>query len=368
VAAKLCDGGRLSRADLVELTTLSAQALAVILNELEKKRVVVEVAVRSASRGRGRPALLYEFNADRFCVASLYIGLRYCEIALCDGRGRPVAAAVEYQPGWDPEVIVEQTAAQLERLRAEAGVADRPCNLAVVTHGTVEASLGEVSIPDMAWDAVPIAGMLEARCGLDVVLVEGSRAAAAAESREGAAVGCRRATVFNLGPVATAALVVDGEVDQGASGRAGMIGRCVVVTSQGADTVDRLAGSFASKKRYNERTDRQVEWVTEVYRRAREGEAEAVAVVDLQVEVFAFAATWVVAIDDPERLVFTGAIGDFPESHRARLHTSIAETSDFVRSGRTSVHFSSLGRQAWIRGGVHFALDRQRAIDPVWND
>ncbi len=322
--------------------------------------------MRGGTRGRGRPALLYEFNAERFCVASLYIGLRYCELSVCDGLGRQVTDNVEFEPGWDATRIADETADHLERLRRVAGVEDLPCNLSVVTHGWVDAALGEVTIPDMSWDAVPIAAMLEDRCGVDVIIIEASRAAAAAESQEGAAVGCDRATVFNLGPVATAALVVDGEVDEGASGRAGMIGRCEVATSQGIGTIEQLAGSFASKQRYNELAGDDVEWATEVYQRARAGDPVAVAIVDLQVEVFAFAATWVIAIDDPDRLVFTGAIGDFPERHRANLHAAIVAGADPRARDRTSVHFSSLGRQAWIRGGVHFALIRQRAIDPAW--
>lgn len=358
--------GRLSRAALAEHTTLSNQALATILNELVETGHVVEVETRTNQRGRGRPAFLYEYNPHRRSVVSLYIGLRYAEVSLCDGLGRRVADNVEFSPGWAVDRVVAEASEHIGTLLRTSRTDRSRCHVGAVIHGWVDTRAGTATSADMGWDTVPIADRLADATGTDVTIHEASRAAAIAEYREGAAAGASRSIVFNVGPEITATQVADGVLDTGFSGFAGAVGACPVPTGDGRlATVDELIGSFATKQRYVEITGNQVDWMSEVYDLARGGDPEARSVLELPVEVLAFAAAWLITLGNPERLVLTGAMSDYDERMRARLYGRIVELTDPRVLRESSIHFSALGRQAWIRGGVHAALDHQAARDPL---
>lgn len=362
----LRDRGRLARAELGELTTLSNQALAQILNDLVQSGHVIEVETRGAQRGRGRPALLYEYNAQRLSVVSLYVGLRYCELAVCDGLGRPVSAHVELTPGWDVDRVVAEASEHIGRLLDEHRVDRSRCHIGTVVHGWVDTRAGTASSRDMGWDDVPIASLLADATGVDTTVHEASRAAAIAEYREGAAAGAHRAVVFNVGPEITATQVTDGVLDTGSGGFAGAIGACPAPGLDGRlAPIDELIGSFVTKRRYVEASGKHVDWVTEVYALARDGDPIAHEVLQLGRHVIAFAASWLITIANPERLVLTGAMGEYDEEMRAGLHARIVELTDPRMLRDCRIQFSALGRQAWVRGGVHAALDHQRAIDPL---
>ena len=358
--------GRQARAELAEHTTLSNQALATILNDLVQSGYVLEVETHGARRGRGRPALLYEYNAERQCVLSLYVGLRYSEVSLCDGLGRTVADNIEFSPGWDADRVVSEAASHIDSLLGASRVDREQCHIGIVVHGWVDTRAGTATSTDMGWDGVPIAHLLADATGLDVTVHEASRAAAIAEYRQGAAAGAHRAMVFNVGPEITATQVTDGVLDTGSGGFAGMVGKCQVPDADGRLTpIDSLIGSFVSKRRYTEMSGKHVDWMTDVYRLARRGDPIAREVLEMSIDVIGYAASWLVTITNPERLVLTGAMGDYDDDHKSKLLARIVELTDPRMLHECSIHFSSLARQAWIRGGVHAALDEQRRSDPL---
>lgn len=358
--------GRLARAELGELTTLSNQALAQILNDLVQSGYVVEVETRGGQRSRGRPAILYEYDATRLSVASLYVGLRYSELAVCDGLGRPVTKHLEFTPGWDVDRVVTAASEHIDRLLTECRLDPARCHIGAVVHGWVDTRAGTATSRDMGWDTVPIAALLTEATGVDATVHEASRAAAIAEYREGAAAGAHRAIVFNVGPEITATQVTDGVLDTGSGGFAGMVGACRVPGPDGElAAIDDLIGSFVTKRRYTELSGNPVDWATDVYARARAGDATAREVLERPIDVIGYAASWLITIANPERLVLTGAMSEYDEPLRARLHARIIELTDPRMLRDCRIHFSALGRQAWVRGGVHAALDHQRTSDPL---
>lgn len=349
--------GRMSRAELTAQTTLTTQALAMILNDLVESGHVVEVSTREVQRGPGRPALRYEYNPHRFSVVVLYIGLRYCEVSLCDGLGRRIADNVELEPGWDVDRVVSESADVIERLRRDAEVEDRPCHVGVVVHSEVDATTESVRNVEMGWDDVPLAALLSARIGASVTVHDASRAAAIAESREGAAAGASRAVVLNTGPHLIATQVVDGVVDFGATGLAGVIGQARIPDGDAHRLIEEQVGSFAIKRRYHERTGERIDWTYDVITRARTGDAVAESLIFEYLDAIAYASMWLLTVTNPDRFVLTGVAGDWTERWRARLHSSIVELTDPRLLERCSVRFTELGRQAWVRGGVHAVLD-----------
>lgn len=321
--------------------------------------------MRPRSRTRGRPALLYEYNADRVRVMSLYVGLRYAELSLCDGLGRPACPSIEFTPGWEPEHVVDEAATRLTEMLDEHHVDRQRCHIAAVVHGTVDTNVGRASSVSMGWESVALGAMLRDELGVDVTVHEASRAAAIAEHREGAAAGSEHVLVLNLGPEVAATEVRSGTVETGDSGFAGVIGKCPVPGGERIVPLDEIVGSFPLKRLYNERSSSPVEWMSEVYDRARSGDQHARAVVAVQTEGIAFAASWLMAAVNPDRLVLTGALTDYDEQAKAQMYAAILEQTDERLTRTCTIRFSTLGRQAWARGGVHAALDRHRQLEAV---
>lgn len=357
----LRSGGRMSRAELTRHTTLSAQGLALILNDLVESGHVLEVDVHSTRRRPGRPALQYEFNPRRFCVMSLYVGLRYAELTLCDGLGRPIADNVEFHPGWDVDRVVEEAAVHVAELRAGYQVEHVPLHLGVVIHGSVHSSTGAVDSPQMGWQSVPLADRLAQHMDAVITIHDASRAAAIAESREGVAVGVRRAVVLNFGPEINATHIIDGIPEVGSTGLAGRVGRAQIWHEGQMRSLDVVAGSAVIKARYTELSGTSIEWAADVTDRAAAGDPDAEEAVALNLEGIAYASMWLITIANPERLVLTGSAGGFLERWRTRLRARVLELVDPELLDGTRIDFSELGRQAWIRGGVHAVLDHQRS-------
>lgn len=355
--------GRLSRSALSAYTTLSNPALASILQGLVENGYVLEVATRGAARGRGRPAMLYEYNPHRFSVIALYIGLRYAELAICDGLGRRTAESVEFNPGWDIGEIAGQSERLVRRLKERAGVEHLPSHAGVVVHGLVDPRTGAVDSPEMDWHKVPLADALRGRLGDEISVYDASRAAAIAECREGRAVDARRAIILNAGPEIIATQVLDGVPDVGASGLAGMIGRARLHANQTFASIDDLVGSFAVKRRYTNLSGKQVNWMTDVIVSARAGDPNAETVMLEYIDTLAYACMWLITIGNPELLVITGTAGDYAERWKARIHSTIVELTDPHLLECCSIQFTDLGRQAWIRGGVHAVLDHVSTLE-----
>ncbi len=358
-------GGRLSRAELGRHTTLSAQALAMILNGLVESGHVLEVDVRGTQRTPGRPALQYEFNRMRYSVVSLYLGLRYAEITLCDGLGHPIADNVEFHPGWDVDRVVEESCRLIGELRTTHRVAHLPLHLGVVIHGSVHSSTGEVDSPGMGWTSVPLADRLAAHIDAVITVHDASRAAAIAESREGVATGVQRAVVLNFGPEITATHITDGTPDVGSTGLAGRVGRARIWHEGEMRYLDDVAGSLAIKNRYIELSGQPIEWAADVSDLGAIGDPDAEEAMALNLEGIAYASMWLITIANPERLILTGSAGGFLERWRTRLRTRVLELVDPAVFKGTRISFTELGRQAWLRGGVHAVLDHQQAHETL---
>ena len=352
--------GPLTRAQLSERTTLSAQALADILHGLEKSGLVTSAEAEPAPgspRRRGRPELQYTHNADRLSVVAVYVGLRYCEISACDASGRPLTSNVQTTPGWDPDAVLTSV---IDTVRgfADRGIVDVDrMIMAVVVHAHVDAATERLTTEDMGWNDVDLRGPLHAALGCSVLIREASRAAAMAEYIDGEHRGCNRLAVLNMGPIVSATLITGGIIDDGFAGLGGTISQCWIPTLGGARRVDDVYGHEAIRRSYEAKTGTAVRWARDVSELAAGGDEAAIEVHREIADGIAYTVTWLIAITSPERFVVTGAVGDFNDG--ADTIAAIEARLDPRFAGRGRVTRSVLGRQAWLRGGIHAALDAE---------
>jgi glucokinase len=150
--------------------------------------------------------------------------------ALGDADGAMVAEEKQPTAAHEgPAAVLGRIAGAVERLAAAAGRAPSAVGLGVP--GLVDFASGETRfLPNLPtqWRGVPAAGILSARLGCPVHLLNDARAATLGESMFGHGRGARTMVLFTLGTGVGGGVVIDGSLRLGPLGAAGEIGHICV--------------------------------------------------------------------------------------------------------------------------------------------
>jgi glucokinase len=177
---------------------------------------------------------------------------------------------------------------------------------------------------------LPLAAALGERCGLPVVVDNDANGHAVAEHRGGAAVGVQEAIVVTLGTGIGAGLIIDGRLVRGAHGFAGEPGHMVVDPNgppcpcgqrgcwerfASGSGLARLARDAALGGRLAATVelaggDAELVRGEHVTATARQGDADALAVLDQLADWIAVGLANLVNIFDPELIVIGGGLVD----------------------------------------------------------
>lgn len=363
-------------ADRLGLTRSAVTAIVAELIELGTLREVPDPPSGPARPGgapvRGRPRTLVGLDPDAARVVAVQIGARWARVVLADATGATIATDSVGIRGAAPGEVVERVAVLAEEL---AGRHPGPpvTNVGVCVPGAVDTGRGTVLRSDvLGWTDIPLAAQLSERMGIPVSAQDVTQAATLAEARFGAAVGARDALVIDYGARIGVGLVVDGNLHRGASGLAGAIGhtavagatapcRCgrigcleavagarAMVTSTGrsdADAVDAVDAGDGSAA------------FADVIARFRAGEPAATDVVLLVLDRAAHLVASLIALVDPEVVVLTGMVVEYPELAEVLADRVRATVPAELRSS-LDIRSSDLGLQAWVQGAILVALQQ----------
>ncbi|MBG0770639.1 MAG: ROK family protein [Anaerolineaceae bacterium] len=194
-----------------------------------------------------------------------------------------------------------------------------PEAISLAVSGPVNLLKGEmVAPPDLpTWEGAQLKGRFTVRYNLPVFVEQRSQAAALAESRFGAGIGLENMVLVDMEPVVSAGLVLNEAVYHGANDIAGEFGGMQMAEGgpAGLGRPGSLTG-FASGLGIAELAHLRfpAHWPEapapyELVRAVRDGEEEALAVVAEAGEHLGKALAWLVAILDPDLVVF-GHPGD----------------------------------------------------------
>ncbi|MEU0092253.1 ROK family transcriptional regulator [Kribbella sp. NPDC006257] len=217
-------GGLVSRTELAKRTGLSLPTVSEIVGELLANGVVEER--ETASSGGGRRPVLLGLKAD----AGYVIGIKLTETrviaVLTDLNAGIVERATENVTANDVGTVVRIVAKAVRSLKANrlvygvgvgvAGVIDRATGM--VRHGTYS-----------DWHDVDLAGLLEKKLGLPVVVDNDVNTLVASEQWFGAGRGVSDVAVVSIGRGIGLGMVLDGRLYRGAGGGAGEFGHTKVV-------------------------------------------------------------------------------------------------------------------------------------------
>ena len=226
---------------------------------------------------------------------------------------------------------------------------------AVLPDGTVNRCV------NLGWGVCRPGEEFTALTGLPCRVCNDANAAALGEQWQGAGAGYRSLLMVTLGTGVGGGLVLDGNLVTGAHGAAGEIGHLCVNPEEpehcacgrkgcleqyaSATGITRLAG----KAGLGAVTAR------EVFDQAREGEEEALALVDEVCDILGRGLAAACTVVNPEAIVLGGGVARAGEILRARVEEAYRRSS-FHACRETAILLSALGSDAGLYGAARYGM------------
>jgi len=298
--------------------------------------------------------------------------------ALGDANGNLVAEEKQPTDAHEgPAAVLDRIAASIERLAAKAGRA--PSAVGFGVPGLVDFVSGETRfLPNLPtqWRGVPVAGILSARLGCPVHLLNDARAATLGESMFGHGRDVQTMVLFTLGTGVGGGVVIDGRLRLGPLGAAGEIGHiCVqpggllcgcgcrgcletivsgpalaaegmrLVLSGNAPLLHEICGGDVARVSPEA-----------LGAAARAGDPGAVAVLERAGSLLGLAASAVVLALHPELIVLGGGVASLDELLMGPMRRSLGEHVRMFPVAGVRIARSKLGDRAGVYGGVAAAV------------
>lgn len=216
--------GPMTRADLAQITGLTAPAIANITKRLLDDRLIVEAG--KVHGGRGQPAMKLAVNPDGCFSIGMNIDRDHITIVLLDFAGQVRSRATREIEFASPAAVVDFFKAETQRMLAGWDFVATP----ILGIGVaMPDDMGRVDLPHRpadydAWNSTDVRKLLSSTLALPIFIENDAAAAALGEMQFGH--GLRKPSFFYI--LITSGLggglVIEGEYFRGAEGRSGEIG------------------------------------------------------------------------------------------------------------------------------------------------
>jgi predicted NBD/HSP70 family sugar kinase len=353
--------GHLTQVELAGATGLSPATISNIVKELAALGVV---STSTTSRS-GRRAVEVTLARRVGLVAGLHFSARHLRVAIADvdrtvvaENHVPLALDHRYDRELDRATLllgdmIESLGAGLPDLLA-VGLA-LPAPIDEVT--------GMIATPGLlrGWENVPVAEAMTDRIQRPVFADSEAAVGGLAEARSGAARGARVAAYIRVGQNISAALIINGAVFHGVSGKAGQIGH-VTIDENGPickcgsrGCLDTLAGGPALLELF--RDDPGMQRIRDLLLRAESGDASARRVIADAGRHIGIAAASLANLFDPELLVIGGELAQAGEILLAPMRHALERSALAGANGVPEIVQGQLGERAELMGCIALAID-----------
>jgi predicted NBD/HSP70 family sugar kinase len=358
----MMNGESLHRPALAQKIGLSRLAVSELLAELEVRGMVrVEGALGGAP---GRSQLSYALKADAALALGFDVGGTKVAGAIVDLRGRILAEITEPTAQHGAESLMAQLHRLAERLCDSAGVPRFRLRIAAI--GVPAAVHPEHATLSLAGNLPAVEGgnlrsTLRDALGLTVLIDNDVNLALLAEASQGAAAGRDNVAFIALGTGIGGALMVNGHLLRGAHGGAGEVGYVPLwqIEAPGVAALEDRVGEAGIRHAYVAAGGSPDHSVRDIFSAAERGDGLAVSTLDTLAAQVARAVLTVLAIVDPDVVVFGGSIGARPE-FIVRVEQHVA--SSWLRP--ISIVRSSSGGRAGLIGALELA--RRHMLDDMF--
>jgi predicted NBD/HSP70 family sugar kinase len=358
--------GPVSRPQLAEATGLSKPTISLALADLERWKLVRPVGHRSGNTGRA--ALLYEIRPEAGWVIAIDVGRAWIRLALANLAGDVVARRSEKSQAGSSRTLVAQISKLARAVATDAGVAyDRITFTIIGSPGVVDRQTGTIRLaPNLAgWGHPGVLDALGERLGPEFVVENDVKLATLGEQAHGQGKGIANFAFVSIGTGIGMGVVIDGRLYRGSRGAAGEIGylpigepdpksasgmqrRGWLESVAAADSVVANARRLGVKGRVTAK---------QVFDAARDGDAAALEVVEIEAEHLARAVAALTSVIDPELVVLGGGVGGNGDLLIKPIEKRLRS---IMRLQPPRIVVSSLGEDAVVLGALATALTTAR--------
>jgi glucokinase len=359
--------GPISRAELAKRTRLSPPTVSALVEELVAEVGLLREVGVGVSSG-GRPPILLEFNAEFGSLVGVDIGSRMTRFALADLQGQVVARREERTRADSCEATIAQVVDGIERLVVESGrEISKLFAVGIGAPGMTDVTTGRViSATNLAgWTDVPLRAIVETRFQAPTQVDNDANMAALGERWRGAASGRDGFVFLALGAGVGAGIVIGGRLHRGHHWYAGEISRMTldyrewqVDFGERGYLESRIGAAaipeWAHARAVLERTSRDDKAAMRlIFDAARDGDRAAAKVVEELAVFLGTAVANIVAVLDPELVVFGGGL-----SHAGTLLLEpVRRVVSQIVPNVPALEVSALGDDAQLMGAVCSAME-----------
>ena len=291
-----------------------------------------------------------------------------CAVA---GAGEPARVLARRSavtpPRLAPAAMIELISSQVDLCLSEAGasreaVGSVGCAVAGITDSARGVLISAANLH--GWHEVPLARLLEERFRVAAAVENDVRSAALAEYKFGAGRGRRSLVFMTVSTGVAAGIILEGRVLRGAHNFAGEIAYMLPEPAHiGKDwglngCLELTAAGVGIAREWSARSSaRDAASAADVFRLAREGDAEAARVVARARDYLSQAAVSICTLIDPEVLVVGGGIAENEPGVVGRIGEVIEETLPYP----PVVTLTELGGVAPLTGALALAAEKAAA-------
>ena len=366
----LREKGKVSRAHLARLTSLSKPGVSAIVGELLQEGWVKEVGEGASSGGR-KPILL-ELNANQFFImAAIFEGMSL-EMALANLNGTIVAektAVIEPNlSGHDLSEYLQECIGSF--LQISSVEREHILGIGVGLPGVTRRSSGKISFsPSTDWQDWPIKEELERRLALPVLADNDVNLMALGEYYKGAGKGEQHLVYIHVGTGIGAGIILNGQLYRGFSDASGEIGYMMVGRPEArlSNRYGTFEGNFSALSLYNRiktvpglshlATGRAETIIQKLVIEAAASEKATAMLEDICLN-WCYGIANVVSVLNPALIILGGDmvhVGDWGINF---IRTNLASLVPVV----PEVRFAALGERAGVLGAVYQVLESNRSL------
>ena len=357
-------GGPLPRADIAELTGISAATVTRLTARLTAQGLLVELPA-AASTEAGRPRVPLAIVRDTAAVVGVHIGWLRTTIGLVDPTGAVLTQTALEHESTEPDAVVRQAVAGVRALVRRAP-ARRVLGVGVSVGGWFDTDRGVVvEHAPLGWRQVPLADLVAARldhrCRFDGAV----RAMALAECWFGAAREVTSAVELFVGNVVGCATVIDRRIHRGPESAAGTLTHVQLAGATGVGCecgrrgcLQAVVTDAAVVQQARQRGVLGPDGTTiELSELARSGDRAANALLRTRARHLGQAASLLFDLVNPELVVLAGdAVLAHPE-HLPAMRRELAEHSHLGETAAGRLVPSTLGEHALVLASAAVLLD-----------
>jgi predicted NBD/HSP70 family sugar kinase len=383
VLHEVADGAGSSRGEIARATGLTKGSVTVLVQELQRLGLVVELGSQADGRV-GRPRRALGLNGESHCAIGLELNVDYTAVCVADLLQRVRFHRVEAvdNRGVPPAEVLDR-AARLTGMALEAVEAEglSVSGAGVAVPGMVRVAEGTLLLaPNLGWADIAVADELAARLdatGLPILVDNEANLAALGELWLG--VGGEVGDYVHVsGEIGVGAgIIVDGALFRGSRGFAGEVGHVVVdpngepCSCGGRGCLERVAGQEAilraagldvspgTRLGYGKST------VPELVERLEAADPRALAAVADAGKALGSALSDVVNVLDADTIVLGGLYATLAPWLAEPLERSLADQVVASTWRPVQVRASSLGPDAAVRGAAAWIVQRVLAAPGV---